>query len=122
MANKNASSTSLRTTIAEGTKITGKITSENDVYIDGEIQGSIRSASRIEIRVSGKVKGDLYSPGIYVQGNLNGNIDGDYVELSKSSKTAGQVRYRELVIESGAKFEGDCSLNQDIKSNPIAKK
>lgn len=121
MSKTKQSVTSQRTIIAKGTKITGKITSENDVYIEGEINGSIRSSTRIDIKAGGKTTGDIYSPATHIKGELQGNIESDFVQLSDGGVMQGTISYKELMIDSSARFEGECQLNQEIKPKSISK-
>jgi len=95
------------TTISQGTEITGNITLQCDIIIDGEITGDISSNSVVTIDKHGKVKGSIVAQSILNYGIFEGDLDADYVELLDNSVTVGNVISDRFKTAETAIFEGN---------------
>ena len=57
---------------------------------------------------------------IIVGGSITGHVDSNgSVTLKKTSELRGDISYRKLHIEDGAKFEGQCDLILDSETKKI---
>ena len=88
-----------------------------NLYIDGEFEGIIHSKKEINIGKNGKVKGELTTLRLVVQGYIDGNVNAERVEIKANGKVSGTIESTELVIESKGIFEG----NSIIKGANITK-
>lgn len=102
----------------EGTVITGEIKSQGDIRIDGEINGAVYSASKLVVGPSGKVDGDVKCKNADISGKVYGQIIiDDLLFLKSTAVIEGDIVAKKLVVESGAKFNGTCSMGDSVKSN-----
>ncbi len=107
----NSSKPDTNTTIfTAGSKIKGEITLTCSLYIDGEFSGIINSENQVIVGKNGKVKGDIITNRLIVQGFVDGNINADIVEIKADGTVHGSIESTELIIESQAHFEGSSIL------------
>jgi len=103
------------TIISRGVKIDGKITSSGNIRIDGEIQGDIFSKGNITIGEDAKVDGQINANVITVGGKVSGIIKAkDKMILNSKGYLNGDIFTKNLVIEEGAKFDGNCKTGDSI--------
>ena len=119
------------TIISSGTKIKGDITMTSSLHIDGEIEGTIKSKNIITIGTKGKVRGEIVAKSFVVNGEFEGTIESDTVEILSKGRIKGTLVYNELTVEKGGNFEGDSKRKNEIvevnmaevnKNKPVAKK
>lgn len=100
--------------IAKGTRITGDISSEGDLRVDGEITGNLDSRGRLVIGPSGKITGDISCKSCEISGTHNGKINvSELLSLKASSTIIGEIVTGKLSIEPGAYFKGTCVMSEE---------
>ena len=95
------------TIISSDMRITGNITSEGEIQVDGIVDGDVRGA-KVSIGASGHVAGAVSGERILVRGRVNGQIRAQLVTLTRASQVKGDIFHETLSMESGAKLEGHC--------------
>jgi cytoskeletal protein CcmA (bactofilin family) len=116
MLNKNpkneAGQNSALNMIGLGTTIKGDLASEGDLRIDGKIDGSVISKSKIAMGASSEIKGNVKARSADISGRIDGDIEiNETLFLRSSAKVFGNITTGKLVIESGAEFNGSCTMN-----------
>ncbi len=102
------------TSIAEGTIITGDISVEHDLRIEGTIQGSVLTGGTLVLCAGGKIEGDIRVKSATIAGLIVGNIKAsEKIVLESKSTLKGDLVTRDLVINEGAHFQGNCSMSTD---------
>lgn len=102
--------------ISEGTSIQGEIQSNGDIRIDGKLSGMVFSKSKVVIGASGEVEGDIRCQSADVLGKISGTIEvKEILYLKSSSNIQGDITTNKLVVESGAIFNGLCSMGNKEK-------
>jgi cytoskeletal protein CcmA (bactofilin family) len=91
--------------IGEDLTITGNVTSEGEVQVDGEIEGDIRCSSLL-LGDKSQVQGSVIAEDVVVRGKLVGSVRGVRVTLQAQSPVEGDIFHQSLAIEQGAYFEG----------------
>lgn len=95
----------------------GTLTAKGSLRIDGRVDGSIVDAKFVTIGKTGKVKGDVSCEVCYVCGEVNGNITAlDHIEALAGSRIDGDLRSARIMLEEGALFNGNCSMDSTIKA------
>jgi cytoskeletal protein CcmA (bactofilin family) len=103
------------TIISRDVKIEGKVTSTGNIRVDGEIQGDIFSKGNITIGEVAKVNGKLNANVITIGGKVSGIVRAkDKIILDSKSYLKGDIITKNLVIEEGAKFDGNCKTGDSI--------
>lgn len=108
------------TVIAAGSKLVGDLALSDNLHIDGQIEGTIRSEAEVAIGQSGRVEGDLHAEHIMVSGTFEGNIDARRLEIIAGGRVNGDVTVAELVIEPGALFNGNSRIRETQPDSPSA--
>ena len=95
----------------------GTLTAKGSLRIDGRVDGSIVDAKFVTIGKTGKVKGDVSCEVCYINGEVNGNITAlDHIEALAGSRIDGDLRSARIMLEEGALFNGNCSMDSTIKA------
>ena len=107
--------------IGKSVQIKGELTGSEDLYLDGEIEGTIdlRDHSLI-IGPNGKIKAGISARDLVVHGRVEGNVTATgRVELRKSCTLIGDVSTQRIVIEDGAFFKGAIDIKEkDARTEP----
>lgn len=98
-------------------EIKGSIKFQNDLTIDGKVEGEINSAGTLTIGENAEIKGEIKTKSVTVYGKVNGNITvEERCELKSHAVLHGDLRAARLVIEDGATFVG----KSEVTPNKIA--
>jgi cytoskeletal protein CcmA (bactofilin family) len=94
--------------IGKSVKIVGELTGSEDLYLDGEIEGTIvLTESRFTVGPNATVLADVEARDVIVFGRVEGNIHSHgRVELRQGSSVAGDIHSLRLSIEEGASISG----------------
>ena len=78
--------------IGKSVIIKGELSGSEDLYVDGQVEGSIElSGNRLIIGPHGQVRANVNAKGVIVQGKLDGNIRAsERAELTKSAVAVGE--------------------------------
>ncbi len=99
---------SMPSLISADLSIIGDITGDEDIQIEGRIEGNIKSRA-LTIGNTGEVKGKVVADEVMISGSFDGQMSARSVTLAASARVKGDITVREaLSIETGAKFEGQC--------------
>lgn len=110
------SDTQIFSVISNSAVFKGDIYTENDLRIDGRVEGDINSKGKIIIGTEGYMKGKITSTSVEVYGKILGDIViSDTVILKNSSYYKGQITTHNIEIETGARFFGSCKMPTDEK-------
>jgi cytoskeletal protein CcmA (bactofilin family) len=103
--------------IGKAVKINGQIFSKEDLYIDGDVEGSIElQEHRLTIGPNGKVHSTVKAREVVVLGTIQGNVDAsDRLEIRKDARLVGDIKTARIIIEDGAYFKGSIDI---VKSEP----
>ena len=99
--------------------IKGEISGNEDLHVDGSIEGSIQLGERkLTVGPSGKVTADVVAREVVVYGSSQGNLRaGDRIEIKKDGSVVGELTTARIIIEDGAHFKG--SIEIDPKASDI---
>ena len=104
--------------IGKSVMVKGQIFSREDLYIDGEVEGSLEVQDhRLTVGPNGKVHANIKAREITIHGTVHGNVEaGDKVELRKEAKLLGDIITSRIVIEDGAYFKGSIDI---VRQEPL---
>lgn len=97
--------------------ITGSISSEGEVQLDGVVEGDVRAGS-LSIGEEATVKGEVVAESVVVRGRVEGSVRARQVQLAATARIEGDIIHATLAVESGAYFDGHCRRSSD----PLADK
>lgn len=100
--------------LSGGTVLTGNLVTDDDIRIDGVIEGNIVSRGKIIIGGNGSVKGDIECYNLDIIGKVTGNIQCyEIVALRSTAQMIGDIKTQTIEIEPGARFTGSCRMGQE---------
>ncbi|MEN7546508.1 polymer-forming cytoskeletal protein [Rapidithrix thailandica] len=99
--------------IGKGTIITGDIETFGNIRIDGKLNGNVKSKSKVAIGKSSVIVGNIISQNAEIEGEVNGKLEiSDVLVLHPTAQINGDIYTGKLVIQSGAKFNGNCKMGE----------
>ncbi|MDX1501440.1 MAG: polymer-forming cytoskeletal protein [Thermoanaerobaculia bacterium] len=112
-------------TIGPSIAVKGDLSGEEDLMIEGRIEGEIRlQKNSVTVGKSGRVKADIYGRSIGVEGEVRGNLYGDHeVVIRASGRVQGNIVSPRVILENGSKFKGSVDMEPARKSAepPVAR-
>jgi cytoskeletal protein CcmA (bactofilin family) len=106
--------------IGKGTTLEGNIESFGNIRIDGKVVGNVKTKSKVALGQSSYLEGNLLAQNAEIEGEVKGVIEvSDILVLKATCVINGDIYTNKLVIESGAKFNGECKMNMAIKEIKI---
>jgi cytoskeletal protein CcmA (bactofilin family) len=93
--------------------IKGEITGEEDLLIQGKVEGTINlNGNQVSIGESGQVCADIQAKVIKIDGKVTGDITGiEKVVISKSGDVRGNIVAPRVTLEDGAIFKGSIDMD-----------
>jgi cytoskeletal protein CcmA (bactofilin family) len=98
--------------IGKSVNIKGELSGSEDIYVDGQVEGSISLAGNsLTVGPNGRVRANVTARNVTVGGTLDGNIQAnERTELRKSAVVNGDVQTKRIAIEEGAYFKGKLEI------------
>jgi len=93
--------------LSSDVEIKGSIKFQNELIIDGKIEGEIVSTGILTVGENAEVRGEIKTKSVTVLGKVHGNITVDErCELKTRAQLIGDLKAARLMIEEGATFVG----------------
>src|SRR6478752_3055630 len=99
-------------TIGEDLTITGNVTSNGELHLNGQIQGDVHCVTLV-LGENAQLKGGVVAQDVMVRGRLIGSVRALRVMLHSQSRVEGNIFHKGLAIEQGAHFEGESRPSED---------
>jgi cytoskeletal protein CcmA (bactofilin family) len=98
--------------ISAGLRFRGEFTGHSDLYIDGDVQGSIKlTNSKVTVGPHGNVQADIDARDIIVEGKVQGNLKAaESVRLGSKSNVQGSLLTPRIAIDDGARLRGKVEM------------
>lgn len=112
--------TRLSSLISSGVSVVGDLLVTDGVRVDGQVTGNVVSRpdarGLLVLSEKGRIEGGVRVHDAVVNGTIVGDVEVDqFLELQPGARVTGNVRYRNLRIECGARVDGrlECVANRD---------
>ena len=93
--------------------IKGEIVSREELYIDGEVQGSIELQHRLTVGPNGKIRANVKAKEVVVAGSIHGNVQSaEKIIIREKGSLVGDIKTAGIVIEDGAYFKGSIDITR----------
>lgn len=101
-----------RATIGRSITIKGEVTGDEDLLIQGRVDGSVDLEQHsVTVGSEGDVKASIIGRVVMVEGRVEGNINADeQVVLRSSAWVQGDITAPRVVLEDGARFRGGIDM------------
>ena len=102
------------TSIGRTVTIKGEIRSEEDLLIDGQVEGVLDLGQHcLVVSPNAQVRARIAAREVEVQGVVNGNVEAiERIVLRKNSKVVGDLKMAGVLIEDGASFNGRIDITR----------
>jgi len=99
--------------IGKSIVIKGDLTGEEDLVIEGKVEGKIHLPNhRLTIGQGGNVQAEVHAKSVVVIGRVAGNVSaGERLEVQASGIVDGDVRAPRLSVQEGAVLNGSISMS-----------
>ncbi len=98
--------------ISSQSSFKGEISGEAGAHILGNFEGDISSEGLVRAGKTAKIKGNIHSPYVILEGELEGDIcSARQVELRIKAKMRGNIETEMLAIADGCFFEGQIRMS-----------
>jgi len=103
--------------IGKAVKIVGQIYSREDLYVDGDLEGTVEALEhKLTIGPNGTVHAAVKAREVVALGTIQGNVEAaERIEIRKDAKLVGDIRTARIIIEDGAYFKGSIDI---VKPEP----
>jgi len=101
-------------TIGKSVKIVGQIFTKEDLYVDGDVEGTIESQeNKVTVGPNGRVQASIRAREVIILGQVQGNVEtSDKVDIRKDAKLVGDITTSRISIEDGALFKGSIDIKK----------
>jgi len=101
-------------TIGKAVKVVGQIFTKEDLYVDGDVEGTIESQdNKVTIGPNGRVQASIKARDVIILGQVQGNVEtSDKVDIRKDAKLVGDIVTSRISIEDGALFKGSIDIKK----------
>ncbi len=104
-------SNNITNVLASGIEIIGSIRFQNDMHIDGKIDGEILSESgKVTIGEMADIKGNIQAGDVHVYGHVNGNVKSSRCHLNEHAVVTGDITTSVLSMDEGARLSGRAEI------------
>jgi cytoskeletal protein CcmA (bactofilin family) len=102
------------TTIGASLVITGELTSDEDLTINGSVEGSVAvRGGTLTIGEPARIQSDLRGTRVVIHGAVNGSVSAtERIELHPTAVVAGSLSANQVVIKEGAAFHGPVDMGR----------
>ena len=101
------------TIITSCMKVTGNLDGSDTIHIDGHVVGNITVSNTLVIGRSGMVEGDIEAKHAIINGELQGTIKCENLEVMQTGKVSRYIEAKHLVLDGT--IDGDISASEEIK-------
>lgn len=97
--------------IGEGSVLKGNLNSSGNVRLEGKVIGDLSSSSKVACGETSVVDGNVIAENAEIAGKVTGKVTVSELLILKSTASIhGDIATSNLIIESGANFNGACSM------------
>ena len=106
--------------LSSGTVVKGEIKVNGDFRIDGIFIGSINCKGKIVVGATGVIEGEINCQNADFSGEVKAIVKvAELITLKESAKFTGDISTNKLAIEPGAKFSGNCAMDNSGVKTPL---
>ncbi len=105
------------TVFADDVEFEGELAFQEPVLVKGVLKGKLQSSADVYISEQATVEAEVAADVVSVKGRLNGDIFARRkLELFSTGRVGGTLRTPDLIVQSGALFNGTCRMDGNLSS------
>jgi cytoskeletal protein CcmA (bactofilin family) len=99
----------------------GELEFEHPVLVRGQVRGEIKSSDDVFISEEALVSGVVEANRVSVKGRLDASVRASHrIELFRTARVSGDVWTPDLIVQSGARYNGRCTMADSQEETPHA--
>jgi cytoskeletal protein CcmA (bactofilin family) len=104
----------LDTVLGDDFEFEGEMEFSKPLKLNGTVKGEVKATSDFLIAPGARVDASVWARYVDARGQVNGNIVATRrIELSSTARVKGDITAPEVVMESGARLNGLCTMNEE---------
>ena len=108
-------------TLSSGVSIKGTVKFQKELLINCQVEGTIDSNGRLTVGKDARIKGDIKTRSVIVDGTVDGNITAaERCELRAGCTVNGDIEAPRLVVDEAASFVGSAKIAFSQKPSSAA--
>jgi cytoskeletal protein CcmA (bactofilin family) len=111
-----------RAIIGPSITIKGDVTGDEDLMIQGRIEGKVDLAQHnVTVGANGRIKANIFGRSVTVEGDVEGDLHAEeQISIRKSGKVRGNISAPRVTIEDGAMFKGSIDMEHKTAPRPAS--
>ncbi len=102
-----------RATIGPSIFIKGDLTGEEDLVIEGRVEGKVDlKQNNVTVGKNGRVKADIFGRVVTIEGEVDGNVFArEQAILRQAGAIRGNITAPRVILEDGSRFKGSIDMD-----------
>lgn len=102
-------------------RLVGDLSGDEDVLVNGRVEGKIRVDRKVVVSTGAEVEGDVQAKSVVVGGRIHGQVNAsERAELLPSGRVQGNVHAPRIVMAEGAQIQGRVVMPNDAATRPLS--
>lgn len=103
--------------IGPHTRVQGELLGDEDVLVEGRVEGRVLLAREFRVAPGGVVVADVHAGTVVIAGEVIGDVSAtERVEILPSGSLEGNIRAPKVAVGEGARFRG--SVDMSVGAGP----
>jgi cytoskeletal protein CcmA (bactofilin family) len=99
--------------IGKGLFIKGELHGEDDLIIEGSVEGTITMQKNLIIETGGKIKANIETENIIVRGEMEGDLKArEKITIHNGGRLIGDISAPRVEVEDGAYYKGHIDMKE----------
>ena len=109
--------------VSQGIKIKGDLTGSEDLFIDGQVDGSVTlTNSIVTVGPNATVKAEITAREVVVRGRVQGRVAGsEKIQVWNTARIHGDMKSERIAVEEGAELHGTLEVGKPERSPEATK-
>jgi cytoskeletal protein CcmA (bactofilin family) len=116
-------SNNAKAVIGPSMQIKGEIRSNEELTVDGEVEGIVECGSLLSIGRNGKVRANIKAREVHIFGSVKGNIEAlEKLAIRDQGSLVGDIKTAGISIDDGAYFKGSIDISRPepkVSTKPV---
>jgi cytoskeletal protein CcmA (bactofilin family) len=109
------------TVLGSRLRIVGDVSGDEDLVVNGKLEGKIRVDRKVVVNVGAEVEGDIQAKSVTIGGRVHGQVmASERAELLPSGRVQGNVHAPRIVMAEGAQIQGRVVMPSDAATRPLS--
>jgi cytoskeletal protein CcmA (bactofilin family) len=97
--------------IGRGLYIKGEIHGEDDLIIEGTVEGTLTMAKSLTIETDGRIKADIQTENVVIKGQMEGDLTArQKITIHAGARLVGDIAAPRIEVDDGAYYKGHIDM------------